>query len=170
MDTIAKTKTPRSPLVSSIKVLDHTYERSYVDCGRANCTRCRTPAGRYASHGPYWYLCYSIHGKWRRVYLGKNLDTSRFCQPDGRLDFHAINSRPHLSSTAPGPQNDSPVKVVIPKDLPHGPTGEAAIARSIARVRRAERRAEAKDRQIKLMKKASGRSRRKRLANKSSPP
>ena len=83
------TRKPRTknPLVTSFKIGERTYERQLVDCGKKNCSRCRTPTGRAGSHGPYWYMCALWQGKWRRVYIGKNLDTTRFILPDGAVDW-----------------------------------------------------------------------------------
>jgi len=78
------------------------YERSIVDCGKANCSRCNSPAGRRPSHGPYWYLCATHGGAWRRVYLGRILDTSRFIAPDGSVDWLAVSNR-HSSPTSASP-------------------------------------------------------------------
>lgn len=36
-----------------------------VRCGKINCTKC--------PHGPYWYAYYWRSGKWREIYIGRNL-------------------------------------------------------------------------------------------------
>lgn len=85
-----------------------TYERRYVDCGKTNCRRCTTAAGRIASHGPYWYLCFARRGKWYRVYLGKILDTSRFITSAGDIDWNAIRNRRRTNAGDEGMSDSIP--------------------------------------------------------------
>lgn len=89
---------PTNPLVQSVPMGNRIYELQFVDCGKTACSRCNTPDGRKGSHGPYWYMCFSLGKKWRRVYIGKNLKTDRYILPDGRLDLATING-PHAQST-----------------------------------------------------------------------
>lgn len=164
------TKSTRSPLVSSFKVGDHTYERSYVDCGKSNCSRCHTPTVHRPSHGPYWYLCYSFHGKWKRIYLGKNLDTTLFITSNGHVDHAAIRNRRHTSTIVEKPENESSVNVPLPVPSIDGASTEVLIARSIHRVRRAERRAFLAKESTKPKRKAPRPPRPTRRSKRSPPP
>jgi len=67
-----------------------TYEQRWVDCHRKNCSRCSTFPSRTPSHGPYWYLCIRADRGWRRVYIGKVLDTGRFRLDNGDIDWPAL--------------------------------------------------------------------------------
>lgn len=101
---------PTSALVSSFRHKGRFYEHRLVSCGKPNCTRC-FPPGRppVPSHGPYWYLCAQRNRRWRRVYLGKELDTERFANNTGGVDWHKVGHRrtkgtpdEGMSSTPPG--------------------------------------------------------------------
>ena len=69
-------------VVESFSFHDRIYELRRNSCGKSNCTVCE---GTRPAHGPYWYMCVSLKGRWRRVYLGKDLDTSKFVDADGNL-------------------------------------------------------------------------------------
>lgn len=94
MNSTSSNPKPTFPVVVSFKVNNRTYERTFVDCGKKGCSRCQGPHGRKASHGPYWYMCASKNGKWRRIYIGFNLDTSRYINPNGSIDWNLIAGRP----------------------------------------------------------------------------
>lgn len=78
-----------------------TYESRLVNCGKRNCSYCHPPdLLPRPTHGPYWYLCGTRNGRWSRIYLGKNLDTSRYVNDDGSIDWeHA--KRPHSTRGRP---------------------------------------------------------------------
>ena len=80
-------------VVASLKIGTRTYERRFVDCGKKNCRRCNKLTHREASHGPYWYLCIPRNKRWLRIYIGKELDTSRFILEDGRPDWDLIRNK-----------------------------------------------------------------------------
>jgi len=82
-----------SAVVESFWVHNHRYISRYADCGKPNCKRCGATGPRNASHGPYWYLCFTDeHGRWQQIYLGKTVDTSRFVTSQGNLDLAAIRA------------------------------------------------------------------------------
>jgi len=86
--------------VTMFKEGHRTYERRYIDCGKPNCRKCTQPGGRVPSHGPYWYLCVPRKGKWFRQYLGKNLDTNKWIDKNGNVDWEAIkHARKHKQDT-----------------------------------------------------------------------
>ncbi len=64
------------------------YEQRWVRCGKGNCGLCRAAeAGEDArrGHGPYWYLSVKTSGGWRRIYVGKVLDTRKYRDQDGNI-------------------------------------------------------------------------------------
>jgi len=79
-----------SPVRNTFRQAGRTYESRLNDCGNLKCQRCGGDGPRHASHGPYWYLCVNINAKWVRIYLGRELDTTRFVAPDGQIDWDAI--------------------------------------------------------------------------------
>ena len=81
-----------NPEVTRFREGPRVYERRYVDCGKANCSKCSSDHGRYPSHGPYWYLCATFEGKWIRIYLGRDLDSFKFVLPDGNVDWKQIDA------------------------------------------------------------------------------
>lgn len=66
------------------------YEQRANTCGKQNCKRCFPDTGPVIAHPGYWYMCFPHKGKWVRLYLGKTLDTKRFRQSDGEVDWPAI--------------------------------------------------------------------------------
>lgn len=93
-------QTPRaikSPTVANIvTVADRRYEQRFQQCHKINCSVCNgtiSPNDQPQGHGPYWYLCFTLKGEWKRIYIGKNLDTQKFINADGSLDFAAIEAR-----------------------------------------------------------------------------
>lgn len=132
-------KKPRNPVVATIKAEGRVYVRQFVDCGKKNCSRCRTPDGRAGSHGPYWYLCATRRGKWRRVYVGKNLDTGRFMLPDGRIDWQRIETRQSpVLTMAQAPVIPSATKAPSEPSTPDSQANKS-IKATIARVEALER-------------------------------
>lgn len=89
-----KDVTPRTALVNSFTHQGRHYEQRLVNCGKPNCSRC-SPPGHVSrpSHGPYWYLCAQRGKRWRRVYIGKELDTTKYVDIDGHPDWPAITRR-----------------------------------------------------------------------------
>lgn len=69
------------------------YEQRYVDCGKVNCQRCGGAGARHASHGPYWYLCVPRGRRWTRIYIGKELDTTKYIGPGGSVDWSKLHHR-----------------------------------------------------------------------------
>lgn len=78
---------------AAFKIGIRSYESKLNDCGKINCQRCGGDGPRHASHGPYWYLCFPRKNKWYRIYLGKELDTTKFITADGNLDWEALRRR-----------------------------------------------------------------------------
>lgn len=111
MSQAPKVNPPKNPLLNSFRIDSRTYEQQYTDCGKPNCSRCRTPHGRKGSHGPYWYLCAYKNGKWYRIYIGKNCDTAKHMLPSGEIDWKKVLS-PHayaaLVKKAPEPPLSAP--------------------------------------------------------------
>ena len=68
--------------VQRVVVGDRVYVLRYVSCRSARCKRC---VGGPA-HGPYWYML--VHGFGRRltVYIGRNLDTTKYVTDGGNFD------------------------------------------------------------------------------------
>lgn len=74
-----------------INVDDRVYEWRYVRCGREKCWCGGKMDTGKPGHGPYWYLCGSQNGRWRKIYLGAELDTSRWKTPTGEIDWAAYD-------------------------------------------------------------------------------
>jgi len=82
---------PHDPATLTIfKQGGRTYESRLNDCGKINCQKCGGDGTRAPSHGPYWYLCVNMRGKWVRIYLGKELDTKKYVTPEGQIDWEAL--------------------------------------------------------------------------------
>jgi len=113
-----------------LKFRDRSYELRYVDCGKTNCSRCSTPDIRTPSHGPYWYLCVSHKGKWRRIYIGKDLDTSLFIDAYGRVDWKAVSRKRRRLSEMPALAEDPPGQddMITPAIAPPGRDQVLALA------------------------------------------
>lgn len=94
---------PKNPLVCSFRQGARSYELGRTDCGKSNCSGCSLPMGRKASHGPYWYLCAVRDGKWKRVYLGREIDSTKWILPDGQVDWAAIDAKKRNGKTVPVP-------------------------------------------------------------------
>jgi len=83
--------------IQTVTLHNRSYELRLTRCGKRNCRVCydRPPnSWRPPGHGPYWYLAFSsgINQQWRRIYIGKTLDTARFITPEGQIDFAAIDA------------------------------------------------------------------------------
>lgn len=78
-------------VVESFRFHGRIYELRKNSCGKKNCTVCD---GSRPAHGPYWYVCISRHGRWRRVYIGKDLDTAKFVNDQGLLEIPTKKDRP----------------------------------------------------------------------------
>src|SRR5262245_38482601 len=46
-----------------------TYRLEKVRCGKETCKKCEQGPG----HGPYWYAYWSVNGRTRKQYIGKEL-------------------------------------------------------------------------------------------------
>lgn len=94
-------KHPGSPsqpgmIVRTIPVANRTYEQRFNLCHRKNCHTCYGRQPDYAGppgHGPYWYLCVTIRHRWTRIYIGKELDTTKYVLPDGSIDWATLAQR-----------------------------------------------------------------------------
>ena len=75
-------------------------------CGKPNCRKCATQNEGVKGHGPYWYMCISMNGRWVRLYLGKILDTSRYRFPNGIIDWPWVKSKKRIRPTPPEPDVD----------------------------------------------------------------
>lgn len=85
-----------SMIQQTIVVGNRTYEYRYNRCGKKNCHVCYHRQADYSGppgHGPYWYLCVTHRGRWRRLYIGKELDTQKFVLPNGSIDWEAYRNR-----------------------------------------------------------------------------
>jgi len=80
---------PHSATVSQrLRSRGYTYELLWVNCGKPACRSCNGESRAVdlpRGHGPYWYLLAPCRGRPRRLYIGKNLDTSKFINPDGSI-------------------------------------------------------------------------------------
>jgi len=96
-----------NPVLATLRQGGRTYEQRLNDCGKANCRKCGGDGARQASHGPYWYLCVLLRHKWVRIYLGKELDTARFVDATGEVDWEAVKAWKVRKATTvvPVPQN-----------------------------------------------------------------
>lgn len=125
------TKNPRSAsscVTAAFRAQGRSYEQRRVNCGKPNCGKCNPPGGdSRPSHGPYWYLCVRRNHRWRRVYLGKELDTQKYIDNDGNVDFDQIcHRRPKgtpgegMSAVEPGQRDmlDDAPGVVLDPDAP----------------------------------------------------
>lgn len=83
----------KSAIVSAFQTNGRHYESRLVNCGKVNCQKCGGSGPRHPSHGPYWYLCITHNGRWYRIYLGKDLDTTRFVTDRGNVDWPAIRAK-----------------------------------------------------------------------------
>lgn len=89
-------RSSESMIKQSLVVGTRTYEQRYNRCGKRNCRTCYHRPADYCGppgHGPYWYLCITFNGRWRRLYIGKELDTAKFIQADGSIDWVAFKNR-----------------------------------------------------------------------------
>ena len=80
-------------VVQTLRVGERVYEQRYNRCGRLNCNTCYAEAGAgggRVGHGPYWYLCGAVGRRWKRVYIGKNLNTELYATPGGAIDWNAV--------------------------------------------------------------------------------
>lgn len=79
-----------------LRIEERVYERRYVQCGRAGCWCASGSKDGKPGHGPYWYVCGADGGRWRKLYLGRELDTSAWRGEDGAIDWQAYddNRRP----------------------------------------------------------------------------
>lgn len=87
----------------SFKFKGRIYELRRNSCGKRNCRTCR---GRDARHGPYWYLCVPYGGKWRRIYIGKDLDTTKYIGQDGKVDHAMMGKGSERPKAALSPDNE----------------------------------------------------------------
>jgi hypothetical protein len=82
--------------IQTLEVGDRLYEQRMNRCGKRICRICYPPGGSgdgVPGHGPYWYMCLQVKGKFRRFYIGKTLDTAKYVGADGRVDFAAYKNR-----------------------------------------------------------------------------
>lgn len=85
-----------SMIVQAIDVGGRHYECRLNRCGKRGCRVCDSaiaPPGKAPGHGPYWYLVAQSRGKTRRLYIGKELDTSKYVTPGGFIDWHGYRNR-----------------------------------------------------------------------------
>lgn len=60
---------PQKREVARIRDGDVVLRQVMVPCGKSNCSKC--------PHGPYWYVAYWLHGRWREKYVGKSLTSEK---------------------------------------------------------------------------------------------
>jgi len=97
MSGIKGAPSAESMILNRIVVGARTYEQRRNRCGRRNCQRCYGPPGdqgRRPGHGPYWYLILSTRRGIRRIYIGKDLDTTRHINPDGSINADIFSRAP----------------------------------------------------------------------------
>lgn len=90
-------------VVESFKFKNRVYELRLNACGKKNCSTCQ---GNIPRHGPYWYLCIPWGGKWRRIYIGKELDTTKFIGPNGKIDMDKMVKAPRRPMASLSPRNE----------------------------------------------------------------
>lgn len=96
----------------TIAIIHHegrSYEQRLIDCRKPNCKKCSTQPARTPSHGPYWYLCAQTKSGWRRLYLGKTLNTSLYIRESGAIDWqaYAADRKPRKTPAATAHQNST---------------------------------------------------------------
>jgi len=94
--------------VAAFEVAGRHYEARLNDCGKINCRKCGGAGRRHPSHGPYWYLCVMSRGSWRRIYLGKDLDTTKYVDPTGHIDWAAVRNKRARKNTTEATNHDVP--------------------------------------------------------------
>jgi hypothetical protein len=99
---------PSAPpmVLQTVKDRHVSYELRYNRCGKANCTRCNPLATRnygQPGHGPYWYLVFTAQRRTYRRYIGKHLDTSKYRDRDGNLDYDLLFGRTQTPPKEPQP-------------------------------------------------------------------
>lgn len=110
-------------VIATVTVNGRSYEQALGDCGKPRCTRCNPPTGRAPSHGPYWYLLGYRNGGRSRIYLGKELDTTRYASPSGGIDWTAVDQKKRIAAGIPETtENETLV------DLPEMLKGQDAYA------------------------------------------
>lgn len=133
-----------SAVVSAFSQSGRHYESRRNDCGKLNCTKCGGEGRRTPSHGPYWYLCAMRRGQWHRIYLGKELDTTKYVTPNGQVDWKAVNearkgrklATEEKDHEAPGQQdilntpNEGQRDLVTPQDQFHATCPRKSTERS----------------------------------------
>ncbi|MBA7695814.1 hypothetical protein ES703_104453 [subsurface metagenome] len=127
--------------VNAFSIGSRHYEQRFNDCGKINCNKCGGSGPRHPSHGPYWYLCVLAKGAWRRIYLGKELDTTRFVNDDGTIDWAAVKQKRILKTyteqtnvEAPGQLNcaGEPIDKALEHNYDSGPDAGAPPAGAAA--------------------------------------
>ncbi|KKM63411.1 hypothetical protein LCGC14_1511720 [marine sediment metagenome] len=91
MLTFGGTEAKKGMCHSRVRIEERVYEYRYVRCGAKGCWCGNNQAGRKAGHGPYWYLCGADVGHWRKIYLGRELDTTLWRTSDGGIDWRGYD-------------------------------------------------------------------------------
>ena len=85
---------PQGPVIANTFMSKGVlYEARWVTCRKVNCSKCHIQGKFIPKHGPYWYMTFTNKGRTRRVYIGLNLDTTKFRHPNGQIDLAKIYSR-----------------------------------------------------------------------------
>lgn len=76
--------------LQTVKCGCRIYELRLNRCGKPKCRVCYPPGGAgdgMPGHGPYWYMQVTQGALFRRFYIGKDLDTSKYVNADGQPDW-----------------------------------------------------------------------------------
>lgn len=126
---------PQPPLGSikgTVAIVRHegrSYEQRLIDCRKPSCKRCGTSPTRTPSHGPYWYLCAQTKAGWRRLYLGKSLNTQLYIRESGAIDWPAYAAdRRRKKTPAPDTAQNSNSQAEI--DKPNTSTSQPSSTHS----------------------------------------
>lgn len=112
-------------VVESFKFKKRVYELRLNACGKKNCRTCQ---GNIPRHGPYWYMCVPWGGKWRRIYIGKDLNTTKYIHQNGEI-FTADEIKSAQGALTPL-EKDTLGPTPLASESPHAPDQLDALEES----------------------------------------